>query len=460
VVLAMWPVVRLVRATYLFGRIYLSYILQLELERLRGRERMRERWKAVHAKNAERLYEGMVKLRGVFIKLGQILSVMGTFLPRAYAEKLEKLQDQVPPHAFDEIDDVINESLGKPASVIFKKFDEKALAAASLGQVHRAELFTGEQVAVKVLYPNVATIIKIDLVVMGWAIRVLRRWFPRQLLEAVRDQLRDLLGRETNFRHEAGCMKRMADNFAGNSEVLFPKVFPELSSERVLTMTFMEGVKISRRSELEAMGIDPYVVAKLLVESFYKQLFIDGFFHADPHPGNFLVQAGEKGPKLVVLDFGAATEAPRNLIDGMIDILRGLFAKDDDMVVKGIHTMGFVSADGNHELLEDTVRVYFQKLLALDIQDFGRIKAKDMASFADPGLQREDLHELMKSVAYPDGWFYVERAVVIMFGLSAQLAPKLNTVQVGFPYIMRMMAARQMQPAPTPVPTPTVTASA
>ncbi len=441
----MWAVFRLVRATFLLGRIFLSYIAQLWWQRLRGSDAVRARWKRVHAVNAKRLYHAMVRLRGVFIKLGQILSVMGTFLPRAYAEELEKLQDQVPPRSFDEIHDAIEESMGKPPTVLFASFEEKPVAAASLGQVHRATLHGGERVAVKILYPNIATVIKIDLIVMGWAIRVLKHWFPGQILDKVREQLRDLLARETDYRHEATCMGRMAQNFAGHADVLFPRVYPELSSDRVLTMTFMDGVKISRREKLEALGLDPYAVGKILVEAFYKQLFVDGFFHADPHPGNFLVQKGESGPKVVVLDFGAATECPRSLIDGMIDIIKGLFSKDDNMVVKGIHTMGFVAVDGNVELLERTVRVYFQKLLALDIQDFGRIRPEVAADLADPGLDRDELRDLMKSVAYPEGWFYVERAVVIIFGLSAQLAPKMNIMQIGFPYIMRLLASRQAE---------------
>jgi predicted unusual protein kinase regulating ubiquinone biosynthesis (AarF/ABC1/UbiB family) len=435
-------VFRLFRATILFGRIFVSYMLQLGLQKVFGRTRLRERWRRVHRRNARRLYRGILRLRGVYIKLGQILSIMGTFLPRAYQEELEPLQDKVPPHRFDEVQKTFLRSLGKTPHELYASFEEKPLAAASLGQVHRARLAGGEDVAVKVLYPNVATIIKVDLRVMGWAMKVYKWFFPIAALESVVEQLRELLDRETNYLHEGKCMERMAQNFAGDPDILFPKMHWELTTDRILTMTFMPGVKISRREELEAMGIDPYVVARKLVEAFYKQLFFDGFFHADPHPGNFLVQKGENGPKIVMLDFGAATEARKNLIDGMLDILRGTFAKDERLVMKGIETMGFVAPGGDRALLERTVSAYFQKLLSIDIQDFSRIKGADAEKLMDPGVKKEELRDLMKSIAYPEGWFYAERAVVILFGLSSQLAPKLNTVQVGFPYIMKLLADR------------------
>lgn len=444
----MWAFIRLIRASALFARILASYLVQLGLARLLGRRRLKERARRVHRKNAQRLYRGIIRLRGVYIKLGQILSTMGTFLPRAYAEELEGLQDQVPPHPFDEIEGAVTASLGKRPAELFARFDDRPLAAASLGQVHRAALRSGEEVAVKVLYPDVATIIRIDLRVMSWVMKVYKLFVPVTALERVVEQLRDLLARETNYVHEAKCMERMAANFAGDPDILFPKVHWELTTDRVLTMTFMPGVKITRRAELEAIGLDPYAVARKLVEAFYKQLFIDGFFHADPHPGNFLVQKGPDGPRIVILDFGAATECLPNLIDGMLDILRGLFARDDSLVVKGIETMGFVARGGDRALLERTIRAYFQKLLNLDIQDFGRIRPEVAAELADPGLKRDELREVMKAVEYPEGWFYVERASVIMFGLSAQLAPKLNTVQVGFPYIMRLFAAKSPQPQP------------
>ena len=436
---ALWPLWRLLRASFAFSRIFWSYLYQLALERLFGRRRawLSARWERLHRRNAQRLYRAIISLRGVFIKMGQVLSIMGTFLPRAYAEELEGLQDQVPPRPWRDMKKSFVAALGRRPEEVFARFSEEPLAAASLGQVHRATLKDGADVAVKLLYPDIETIIRIDLRVLRGAMLVYAWFVPVRALASVIDQLEDLLARETDYLNEGRCMDRMARNFAGDPDILFPAVTWDLTRKSVLVMTFMEGIKISRKDELIAAGIDPEAVARKLVESFYKQLFIDGFFHADPHPGNFLVRPG---PRIVILDFGAATETKPNLVGGMLSILRGLFAREDALVIQGIETMGFVAQDGDRELLYRTVRAYFQKLLDLDIRDFGKIDASVARKFADPGVKRTELRELMKSVVYPDGWFYVERASLILFGLSAQLAPRMNTIAVGFPYLMKMMS--------------------
>jgi predicted unusual protein kinase regulating ubiquinone biosynthesis (AarF/ABC1/UbiB family) len=149
--------------------------------------------------------------------------------------------------------------------------------------------------------------------------------------------------------------------------------------------------------------------------------------------------------RIVVLDLGSASEVRDELADGMIEILQGLMTRNDDLVVRGIETMGFVAEGGDRALFERTVRKYFEKLLSLNITDFGKIGPETAQKLADPEVRREELRELMKSIAYPEGWFYVERATVIMFGLCGQLAPKLNTVQVGFPYVMQFLAAQQQK---------------
>ena len=252
-----------------------------------------------------------------------------------------------------------------------------------------------------------------------------------------------MLARETDLANEARCIQRMAQNFAGDPDVLFPKIYPEWSSSTVMTMSFMDGVKVTKKDALAELALDTYEVAGKLVKVFYKQLFVDRFFHADPHPGNFFVQRGPDGQvRIVVLDLGSATALRDNLADGMFDILSGLMTRKDDLVVRGIDTMGFMAEGGDRALLERTVRRYFEKLLSINITDFGKIDPAVAQQLADPSMKREDLRELMKSIAYPEGWFYVERAAVIMFGLSSTLAPRLNGIHVGFPYVTQFIMER------------------
>jgi len=441
----MWAATRLLRASRVFGTIFLSYLWALSWARLwPSRFDTKAFWSKRHRRNARRMYRAFVSLRGVYIKLGQILSVMGTFLPRAFTEELEKLQDEVPAQPYRTISKGFVRAFGKDPKHAFATFAEQPIAAASLGQVHEATDADGRRLAVKILYPNVATIIRVDLRVLGWALGIYRTFVPVQQIERVHEQLEDMLNRETDLANEARCIQRMAKNFASDPDVLFPEVVPQWTCETVLTMSFMDGVKISKKDALDKIGLDPYAVATKLTQVFYKQLFADRFFHADPHPGNWFVQRGPEGqPRIVVLDLGSASEVTDNLADGMLDILQGLMTRNDDLVVKGIETMGFVAEGGDRELLERATRRYFEKLLNLNITDFSKISPDMAKNLADVEVKRDDLRELMKSIAYPEGWFYVERAVVIMFGLASQLAPKLNTIHVGFPYIMKFLAERR-----------------
>ena len=454
--------VRLVRALFILGRIFASYLMQLALLKVfrkwehddeTGREEpkmpawLKRRQKRVDDENATRLLAGMLSLRGVYIKLGQVLSVMGGFLPDAYARELESLQDAVPPQPWDVMAKAFEDSLGKPPSAVFASIEREPLAAASLGQVHVAYSADGAKYAVKVLYPGIRDVVRVDLRVVRLGLRLYRMFVPVQNISAVYDALVDLLERETDYVHEAACMTRMAKNFEGEEDILFPAVIPEASSAEVLTMTFMEGIKITRFAEYDALGIDRDAVAERLVKCFYKQLFLDRFFHADPHPGNFLVQAGPtpKTPKIVILDFGAISETPQKVIDGMVDVLRGFFEQNDELVLSGIDTLGFVAPDGDRKLLEQTVKTYFAKLLKIQDLTAGalmRANTRELEALADPEVARRELRNLMKSVRYPDDWFYVERAAVMSFWLIGQLAPDLDAMKIGFPYVLPLLVAR------------------
>jgi predicted unusual protein kinase regulating ubiquinone biosynthesis (AarF/ABC1/UbiB family) len=447
---------RLVRALWYFAIIFASYMLQFGLMRVfrRKGERtpawLKERRQRIDVRNARRLLQAMLRLRGVFIKLGQVLSILGGFLPRAFTRELESLQDNVPPRPFRDVERTFMASYGKRPEECFASIEREPIAAASLGQVHAATLKSGEKVAVKVLYPRIRDVIRVDMRALGLMIPIIKRWFPFQL-EVVHRSLVDLLRRETDYVHEAACMERMAKNFAGEKDILFPAVVHEWTNSDILTMTYMEGVKITRFEELDRIGVNRHKLATRMVQSFYKQLFVDRFFHADPHPGNFLVQQGPDGdPRIVVLDFGAISEVDQKLIDGALEVLQGILSGDGAIALKGFRGMGFVAEGGNEKLLEQTVMTYFKKLLKVKDRSAGammRADRRELQKLADPEVERDELHELMRSIAYPEGWFYVERASVMAFWLVGQIDPELDTMSIGVPYVLPLVMQRQMQGA-------------
>ena len=220
---------RLLRATWSFGIIladYLTHIWLAKLVRRRvldpetGRRRIRypawlkARRKRLDERNAERALRAMLGLRGVYIKLGQVLSIMGAFLPRPFIKRFETLQDQVPPRSYREVEQVFRQDLGKLPTECFTRIEQEPIAAASLGQVHVAYLEDGTKVAVKILYPGIRGVIAVDMRVVRWALHVYSWFVPVQGLENVYSSLVDLLHRETDYIHEADCMERMAANFA------------------------------------------------------------------------------------------------------------------------------------------------------------------------------------------------------------------------------------------------------
>lgn len=471
--------IRLVRATLTFGVIFASYMVQLGLLKVfrrwstdpeSGRDHpvvppwLQRRQTRVDETNSKRLLADILKLRGVYIKLGQVLSIMGGFLPPVYIKRLETLQDAVPPHPFDEIEQAFVESLGAKPEAFFSTIDREPVAAASLGQVHVAYMEDGRKVAVKVLHPGIRDVVRVDLRVIRLMVRVYKWFVPVQNIEAVHESLVDLLQRETDYIHEAECMRRMAANFAQDDHVLFPEVVAEVTTKDVLTMTFMEGIKITRLEAIRERGVDLHKLGERLVKSFYKQVFVDRFFHADPHPGNFLVQPieGTDDARLVVLDFGAISVVDENTVFGMVDILRGFFEQNDELVLRGIEDIGFVAEGGDRELLEQTVKTYFQKLLKLQSHAPATLMnrtSKELEALADPEVQRRELRGLMRSVRYPDGWFYVERASVMMFWLAGQIAPDLDQFRIGFPYVLPLLSQRVQKSRPSRPPEESAQAS-
>jgi predicted unusual protein kinase regulating ubiquinone biosynthesis (AarF/ABC1/UbiB family) len=276
-------------------------------------------------------------------------------------------------------------------------------------------------------------LIRRDLAVLRSIMPVVRRLFPITRLERVLDQLAAMLARETDYANERRNMERLRAIFAGRKDVVVPRVVEELTNRGVLTMSFEEGIKITDFDGLAKNGIDSEAVARLLVECYFAMLLEHRVFHADPHPGNFLVRPG---PELVILDYGAVEEVTPSLSQGMKEVVLGALTRNDDQVLQGLERMGFVAEGGDRELLARVGREYLKLLASVKITDFSQLDRATVEKLTLEGYQRVrgQLRDIMKSVEYPDGYFYVERTLVLLFGLVGQLAPKVGLPGLVLPY--------------------------
>jgi ubiquinone biosynthesis protein len=436
----------------LFWTVILSYAWEWMLARVLTVPHARRRLERAHLRNARRLSIGFARLRGVFIKMGQVLSVVGTFLPAAFAEALESLQDQVPTRPFSEIQGRLREAFGDDPLARFGSFEREPIAAASLAQVHRATTRDGRAIAVKVLYPGIELLIRRDLAVLRSLLPVIKWVVKVGRVERVFEELSAMLARETDYQHERANMTRIRDIFQGRSDVVVPEVIAELSRGGVLSMTFEPGIKINDLDAERAQGIDADAVAKLLVDCYFTMLLDHRVFHADPHPGNFLVRPG---PTLVILDYGAVEDLTPALSAGMKVVILGAITKNDEQILAGLEQMGFVARGGDRELLKQVGREYLQVLGSVKIEDFSRLDRQTVEKLSGYQQIRGRLRTVMKSVEYPEGYFYVERTLALLFGLVAQLSPKLGLPGLVVPHASKLFM-RGFTPSPAPAPKPEV----
>jgi ubiquinone biosynthesis protein len=428
-------VLRSIRALLLFWTIILSYAWEWVVASVMSDARAKGRLERAHLRNARRLSAGFARLRGVFIKVGQVLSVVGTFLPAAFGEALETLQDQVPPRPFSEIEGRLREAFGDDPLSRFGSFERLPLAAASLAQVHRATTREGREIAVKVLYPGIEVLIRRDLAVLRSLLPVIKWLIKVGRVERVFDDLSAMLARETDYQHERANMARIRHIFSGRSDVIVPEVIDELTQRGVLSMTFEPGFKINDLDGQREQGLDSDAVARLLVECYFTMLLDHRVFHADPHPGNFLVRTG---PKLVILDYGAVEDLTPALSSGMKVVILGAITRNDDQILAGLEHMGFVAAGGDRELLKQVGREYLKVLGSVKIEDYSRLDRQTVEKLSGYRQIRGRLREVMKSVEYPEGYFYVERTLALLFGLVAQLSPKLGLPGLVMPHASKL----------------------
>ncbi len=428
--------------------VVVSYLSVRFQSRFRSPEAIARLLRRKHIRNAKRIERAIIQLQGFYIKVGQLISIMTNFLPHEFRAQLEGLQDQVPPRPYEDIERRLREELGAAPEKLFAEFERHPVASASIGQVHVAKLFSGEKVAVKVQYPDIERVVQSDMRTLRRIFGIVEMFVPIQGLDDVYREIRSMLLDELDFRNEASNAIRIAGNFGAEERVSFPRVVPELSTQRVLTTHFEEGVKVSNIDRLTEMGVDREALARRVVEVYCKQIFTDGLYHADPHPGNLLVRSCDESPEgfcLVFLDFGAVAEVSPQMRQGIVGMIQSALSRDTPGIVNAMRQMGFVSRDADPAVFDKIVEYFhdrFQEEVSLDSLNLKDIKfdpEKGLENLAD--LRRMDisLRDLTASFHVPKEWILLERTLLLLMGLCTALDPKMNPMTVIRPYLERFV---------------------
>ncbi len=427
---------RFLYAYTITAQIFASYFGLWILKKILGKERITGLTQRTHQKNAHRILNTILKLKGLFIKVGQMISIMTNFLPSAITQELEALQDAVPPRPYEDIEKRFLEEFQKRPNEIFDRFDPIPIASASLGQVHVAYLKDGTKVAVKVQYPEIEDIVRVDLKTLKRIFSFLNLIFPYYNLKRTYGELASLVIQELSFLNEANNLETLKDHFKKEPDFIFAKVYRDFSTERVLTLEFMEGIKISNINQLKEAGISPTEVATKIIHAYCKQIFIDGIYHADPHPGNFLVQPG---PKIILMDFGAVARISEEMRKGTAKFIEGIIRRDNRVISQSLKEMGFISKVDvdNEEVFDRIVEFFYDRLKDLKMEDVKKLKLSNIGKIEDLiEFKKLDvsLSDLLHTFNVPKDWALMERALILLFGLTTHLDSSLNPLSIIIPY--------------------------
>lgn len=427
-----------------FGRIYLGIRTHRFLERRVAPSDMDRRWERFHRQSAEEIYRAAIDLRGLILKGCQFLGTRADVLPPPYVEILSRLQDRVPPRSFPVVRAAVERELGCPLEHLFTSFSEHPIASASLAQVHEARLKSGERVAVKVQYPEIAALVRSDLQnlrALFRAVGLVERDFD---LMPLVDELAEHVPRELNFVNEGRNAETVAGFFAGRDDVRVPRVHWEMTTRRVLVMEFADGVKITDAEGLRAVGLDGERVAQLLVEAYCEQILVRGFFHADPHPGNLLVQKAEGGgPRLVFLDFGLAKQLPPYFRQGIVDFAGAMLRADADAMGQALVELGFETRDGRPESIAEIAHFMLDVAIRFQKSSYAGGDLRDHVSQELPRRIREN-----PIVRVPTHLVLVGRVLGLLSGVSRSLGSRVDLTRTILPYAVRPPAAPPSPPPP------------
>lgn len=399
---------------------------------------------------ARRFHDLAVELGGLMIKVGQFLSSRLDVLPPEITKELEGLQDEVPPVAFPGIAALAGQELGAPPDQVFASVDESPIAAASLGQAHRARLNpldagdTGlDAVVLKVQRPGIGAIVDVDLA----ALRKVAGWLSHVRLVSRRADMRALVEefamislQEIDYLHEAVNAERFAADFAGDDRVAVPEVVWERTTRRVLTLEDVTAIKITDARALRAAGIDPATVAPVFAAIMFDQLFTNGFFHADPHPGNIFVTpvragAGERPWKLTFIDFGMMGEVTPSTRSGLRKLLIAAAARDGKGLVAAINDVGVLMPSADSVGLERAMTQLFARFGGMGFAELREVDPREFRDFA------VEFGDVVRSLPFqlPENFLLIIRAMSLTSGVCSALDERFNLWDSVEPYAAQLL---------------------
>ena len=428
--------IRLTRAAYYGEKLYAIrlWFFQTFLKSLRrfflGTETNRE---TIQEQQALWLKDKLITLGPTFIKIGQSLGTRADLLPLPFVKELGTLVDQVPPFPNDVAFAIIERELGRKISEVYAEFDLEPIAAASLGQVYRARLHSGEEVAVKVQRPNLDATIKGDIVILKKVARFAER-FPKLNENAdwagMLGEFNTTVHEEMDYRAEGKNAERFRESFRTWTNVHVPTIYWNASSPKVLTMEFIHGTKVTDLEELIRRGVDPAVINRLLIKTYLKQLLEDGFFHADPHPGNLLVMPDGR---LAFFDFGMVGRITPELQAKMIDAFFHVVSKDPAGIAQDLIDLDFLKPGTGHAAVKPVVEKMFEFHFNLKLKD---VNFKELTY---------DLADVMYDYPFrlPSNFTYIMRALMTLEGIGIITDPEFNFFETAKPYAKEFMLRRE-----------------
>lgn len=437
---------------FIFWDLFLARIGLRSLARRTRRERMRR--SAVHFRKLA------IEMGGVMIKVGQFLSTRVDVLPVEITEELADLQDEVPAEDFEAIRKEAEAELGGPLQEVFASFEQEPLAAASLGQVHRAKLHTADNppirdqegnpildVVVKIQRPGISDIITTDLAALRTVGNWLKRYRPisrRANVPALLDEFTRVLYEEVDYLAEGRNAETFAVNFAGQADIRVPKVDWTHTTQRVLTLENVWAIKITDYEAITDAGIDRAEVAVRLLDTYLQQIFEDGFFHADPHPGNLFVrplpavedESSSQPWQLTFIDFGMVGRVPTQIKEGLREMLIGVGTQDSHRVVQSYVTLGILLPGADLEILERAGSKIFERFWGKNMTELSSISPAEVRELMI------EFRELIYSLPFqvPQDIIFLVRTVSILSGMCTGLNPQFNLFDQLVPYAQKLIS--------------------